>query len=641
MTAAGKIGKFSFMWFMLIAFILGSYVWMPSISSVASQEQDTFPKWSQVELEFNGPELLGMGDPNPFNILVDVDFTGPSSQVYTIPAFFDGDGVGGMDGNVWKARFSPDETGNWTYLTTSEEEILNSLSGGFQVNDIPGCQSTLPNGLPDFTCTGRLNFVGEHYLRFANGDYWLKGGANEPEDFLVPGVNAGFSSKQAAIDYLANKGINSIYLMLDNIDGDRKNIWPWVGETQAEAKLNHERFDVARLAEWEDTFEMILERGLVLHIVFEDDSAWTGFNREMYYREMVARFGHFNGLYWNLAEEYNEVYSANQIKGYAQILSDLDAYDHPLTVHQQGSLSNWEPFLGDPLFDLTSFQTSSEPQNPAAADWFERVEDSTKNIPVAFDESTRLLTAAERDKFRHVAWSIYAGGANYEVYTRLGSSGYAEYEQMFADIGRAKKFLNGLEYWKMRPRNDLLPSGEGYVFTEVGETYLVYLPGGGLIALDISAVANKFDASWFNPRDGSVIEIGRVFGGGVESFDAPDINDWVLLLSADHSTPPVIYSNPDTHAMQGEIYYYQVQAAGEPPPVFRLLQAPVSMTVEPGMGLIEWMPSTSGEFQVEILAENKAGSDTQQFTLGVLPQPVEEDVVYFPLISKRSGISSQ
>ena len=619
---------------------MGSYVWMPSISSVASQEQDTFPKWSKVKLEFNGPELLGMGDPNPFNIPVDVVFTGPSSQAYTIPAFFDGDGVGGMDGNVWKARFSPDETGNWTYLTSSEQEILNGLSGGFQVNDIPGCQATLPNGLPDFTCAGRLNFVGEHYLRFANGDYWLKGGANEPEDFLVPGVNAGFSSKQAAIDYLANEGINSIYLMLDNIDGDRKNIWPWVGETQAEAKLNHERFDVARLAEWEDNFEMIQERGLVLHIVFEDDSAWTGFNREMYYREMVARFGHFNGLYWNLAEEYNEVYSANQIKDHAQILSDLDAYDHPLTVHQQGSLSNWEPFLGDPRFDLTSFQTSSDPQHPAAVDWFQRVEDSAKNIPVAFDESTRLLTAAERDKFRHVAWSIYAGGANYEVYTRLGSSGYAEYEQMFADIGRARKFLNGLEYWKMRPRNDLLTSGEGYVFTEVGETYLVYLPGGGSIALDISAVGNKFDASWFNPRDGSVIEFGPVFGGEVEAFDAPETNDWVLLLSADHSTPPVIYSIPDTHDVQGEIYYYQVQASGEPEPLFRLLQAPPIMTVEPGTGLIEWLPSSSGEFQVEILAENKAGSDTQQFSLEVVPLPVEEDIIYFPLISKRSGISS-
>ena len=131
-----------------------------------------------------------------------------------------------------------------------------------------------------------------------------------------------------------------------------------------------------------------------------------------------------------------------------------------------------------------------------------------------------------------------------------------------------------------------------------------------------------------------------MFGGGLESFDAPDTNDWVLLLSADHSTPPVIYSNPDTHAVQGEIYSYQVQASGEPEPLFRLQQAPPSMTVEPGTGLIEWLPSSSGEFQVEILAENKAGSDTQQFSLEVYPQPVEEDIIYFPLISKRSGISS-
>jgi hypothetical protein len=37
---------------------------------------------------------------------------------------------------------------------------------------------------------------------------------------------------------------------------------------------------------------------------------------------MVARFGHHNGLYWDLAEEYNEVYTADQMKTFAQLLRD-------------------------------------------------------------------------------------------------------------------------------------------------------------------------------------------------------------------------------------------------------------------------------------------------------------------------------
>ena len=607
-------------------------------STASSKELATYPVWSKVELEFIGPASQGLGEPNPFQISMQVDFTGPSSQVYTIPAFYDGDGAGGLNGNIWKVRFSPDEEGDWTYLTSSGEISLNGLSGSFQVSGNSGCQSTLSNGLPDFSCTGRLEYVGDHFLQFSNGEYWLKGGANEPEDFLVPGVNAGFSSKEAAIDFLANKGINSIYLMLDNIDGDRQNIWPWIGATQAEAKQNHERFDVTRLAGWEDTFEMIQDRGLVLHIVFEDDSAWTGFNRQLYYREMIARFGHFNGLYWNLAEEYNEVYSASEIKSYAQIFSDLDAYNHPLTVHQQGGLSNWEPFLGDSNFDLTSFQTESTPQNDAAIDWYQNVEDSGRIVPVAFDESTRLLSASERDLFRHIAWSIYTGGANYETYTRLGSAGYPEYEQIFADIGRARELLSGLDFWKMRPRNDLLTSGEGYVLAEEGKTYLVFLPTGGSISVNLSVYENNYYASWFNPRDGSFIEDSEVTGGGEEMFNAPDEEDWALLLTADQSnpsTPPQITSKPILNAQEGEMYHYLVQASGEPAPQFKLIIAPSGMTINAGTGLIQWLPVISGEYQVMVRAENTGGTDSQTYTIDVSPQPVQEaEFYYFPLISR-------
>ena len=626
-TYSGFIRKRTWIgWSIIISLVL-SLVIISSVVSVHSQELDTFPKWSKVEIEFTGPYSLGMGSPNPFQIEMDVTFTGPTGQIFTVPGFYDGDGAGSLDGDIWKVRFSPNTAGAWTYLTSSTEGSLNNLNGTFQVSDTNGCQTKTSGGLPNFACVGRLEYTGEHYLKFTEGPYWLKGGVNEPEDFLGPGVNAGFGSKFAAVDYLAGTGINSMYLMLTNVDGDRQNLWPWVGYTQEEAKLNHERFDVAKLEDWENTFTYIQQKGLVLHIVFEDDSAWTGFNRSMYYHEIVARFGHHNGLYWNLAEEYNEVYSAAQMKDYAQILSDFDAYDHPITVHQQGGLSNWDPFVGDSRFDLTSFQTGEplpigdSPQNSPAVDWFNKVEKSSRTIPVAFDESTRNLTSDERDMFRHIAWSIYTGGANFEVFTRLSGSSYLDFDLILEDLVRARKYIDDLSFWEIRPNNELLLSGDGYVFTQLGETYLVYLPDGGSISLDLSGSDSVFDAEWFNPRSGAIQSIGYVSGGASHGFSAPDSLDWVLLLNIDQSSPPQIISTPPTQGTVGQLYLYDVDSNGFPVPTFELINAPQGMTINPTSGLIEWIPVTNGEFLVDIQAENAAGSDSQEFTIVVAHPP--------------------
>ena len=620
-TSSGFSRKKTWIGRSIIILIVLSLVIISSDVSVHSQGLVTFPKWSKVEIQFTGPSSLGMGSPNPFQIEMDVTFTGPTSQIFTVPGFYDGDGAGGLDGDIWKVRFSPNTAGTWTYLTSSTEGSLNGLNGTFLVSNTSGCQTTMPGGLLNFACVGRLEYTGEHYLKFTEGPYWLKGGVNEPEDFLVPEVNAGFGSKFAAVDYLAGTGINSMYLMLTNVDGDRRNLWPWVGNTQDEAKLNHERFDVAKLEDWENTFTYIQQKGLVLHIVFEDDSAWTGFNRSMYYREIVARFGHHNGLYWNLAEEYNEAYSADQMKDYAQILSNLDPYDHPITVHQQGGLNNWDPFVGDSRFDLTSFQTGNSSQNGPAVDWFTKVENSSRTIPVAFDESTRNLTTAERDMFRHIAWSIYTGGANFEVYTRLLGSSYLDFDLILEDLARARKYIDDLSFWEMRPKNELLLSGEGYVFTQLDETYLVYLLDGGSISLILSGSESIFDAEWFNPRSGAIQSIGYVFGGAPYAFSAPDSLDWVLLLNVDQLSPPQIISTPPTQGTVDQLYLYDVDVNGFPMPTFNFVSTPLGMTINPTSGLIEWVPASNGEYVVDVQAENAAGSDSQKFTLMVVQPP--------------------
>jgi hypothetical protein len=195
----------------------------------------TFKPWTKVEIILLGPDSDGM-DPesNPFEKEVDVEFTSPSGQTYIVPAFFDGDGAGGMSGNIWKVRFSPETPGDWRFETSSQEVKLNSYVGVFEVLVPSECEDA-GDELQDLSCFGRLEHTGGHYLQFQNGDYWIKAGVDDPENFIGSALGD-WDAKKSAIDYLSSKGVNSIYVITNNIEGDRNDTWPWVGDTPAQAR---------------------------------------------------------------------------------------------------------------------------------------------------------------------------------------------------------------------------------------------------------------------------------------------------------------------------------------------------------------------------------------------------------------------
>ncbi len=79
------------------------------------------------------------------------------------------------------------------------------------------------------------------------------------------------------------------------------------------------------------------------------------------------------------------------------------------------------------------------------------------------------------------------------------------------------------------PGNDLASSG--YCLANPGVEYLVYLPEGGEVNIDLSASSEKFNVEWFNPTNGEVIKTSAVIGGTKHSFVSPFNGDAVLYLS--------------------------------------------------------------------------------------------------------------
>ena len=496
----------------------------------------SFAKWSTVELAFTGPDSQARGTPNPFAIPFDVVFTDPDGKQYRVAGFYDGDGSGGENGNVWKVRFSAPIEGTWEYSTVSPEGRLDARTGWFVVTGIPAAAK-------GFWKWGRLEYTGTpqngiRYLKFRDGPYWLKAGCDDPENFLGRYRNYNtLAKRKAAVDYLAQRGINSLYIMTHNIDGDDRDVWPWLGGTAKEAKANSgkdARFDIAKLQQWRELFDHMQTRGVVPYLILEDDSAWNRYDHERYWREIIARFGYLPALVFNLGEEHNENYRLRDSLAMARRFKEPDPYGHPLGIHNVNRAS--DEYVDSRQVDLTSIQTGQPGRPPAvrfavehnriAVEWIKRCRSRGRRVLVVnFDEGRPELD-------RRSWWSAYLGGGVWEAHVpEPYDRPHSAWQTTWTQLGGTRRFIESLPFWEMQPRNDLVTGGNAFCLAQPPEAYALYLPGGGTISVDL-APNTRYSCAWWNPANG---QDGRFqnehdVAGGRQSFTAPAKGDWALRV---------------------------------------------------------------------------------------------------------------
>jgi len=80
--------------------------------------------------------------------------------------------------------------------------------------------------------------------------------------------------------------------------------WAWIDPYE------RTRYDCSKLDQWEIVFDHMDRLGIMLHVVTQEtenellpDNGYTGVMRKLYYRELIARFGHHLAVTWNLGEE--------------------------------------------------------------------------------------------------------------------------------------------------------------------------------------------------------------------------------------------------------------------------------------------------------------------------------------------------
>jgi hypothetical protein len=105
------------------------------------------------------------------------------------------------------------------------------------------------------------------------------------------------------------------------------------------------------------------------------------------------------------------------------------------------------------------------------------------------------------------------------------------WEAIRKNLGYARSYAQRMDLAGAVPHGDLVESEPiGYCLAKPGSQYLVFVPGGGSVTLDLSAVTGSLNVEWFNPATGVATPAGTVTGGPLRTLTAPFSGAAVLFL---------------------------------------------------------------------------------------------------------------
>lgn len=581
----------------------------------------TLAVWHPITLTVTGPFAREDGEVNPFlDYRMTVVFS-HREHTYVIPGYFAADGdaaeTSAHEGDQWRAHFSPDRPGVWTYRVSFLEGPNVAVSPGegkprTPIHGVSGQINVEPakDDAPGFLAKGRLQYIGQRYLRFAgDGSWFLKAGADSPENLLAyrdfdgtyhadggslktwaphaKDWREGDPSWQngkgkgliGALNYLANEGQNVFSFLTYNAGGDGKDVWPHISH-EPSPEEGRVRFDVSKLDQWNIVFTHAQRLGLYLHFKTQEtendnEEVWAldggnvGTERRLYYRELVARFGHHLALNWNLGEENTQ--TTEQQNAMISAFREFDAYGHPIVLHTypEEKILKYEPLLGlRKGLTGVSVQTGWSKVHQHTLYWIQRSENTGHRWVVASDEvgpadigvppdpdypDHEVGKITQADIRREVLWgNLMAGGAGVEYYfgyklpqNDLNAQDWRSRHRMWGYNRIALRFFHDyLPFARMESADSLLIEGSGYVFADPGTIYAVYLSeDSDPPLLDLKGFPGAYRVSWYNPRQESDLLSGSV--KQVQSDDLVPVSiglpperdgDWVALVERDNPT---------------------------------------------------------------------------------------------------------
>jgi hypothetical protein len=243
--------------------------------------------------------------------------------------------------------------------------------------------------------------------------------------------------------------------------------------------------------------------------------------QEAYVRKVIDTVNDLDNVLYEIANE-----STGSAKWQYHMIRFIKAYEskkpkqHPVHMSGAGAITN-DHLRGSPAdgIDPMRERGSHYLVNPPAADG--------KHVVIA--DTDHFGWNKHRDdpaKGRAWAWKNFTRGNNASLIIPLPNQpGWNEARRA---LGDTRSFASRIDLAAMTPRNEL--ASTKCCLANPGREYLVYLPDGGKVTMDLSAAKGALCAEWSNPITGKTPKAATTLGGGRRNFTAPFEGDAVLYI---------------------------------------------------------------------------------------------------------------
>ncbi len=306
------------------------------------------------------------------------------------------------------------------------------------------------------------------------------------------------------------------------------------------------------------------------------DNGDTGVERSLYYRELIARFGHHLALNWNLGEENGALGDPNQNTAQriamAQYFYDHDPYHHHIVIHN-GKEPN--DLLGDKSkltgYSLQTSQPDFSRVHPETVKWVNLSVDAGKPWVVACDEPGDAQHALVPDKDdpthdnarRNGLWgNLLGGGGGNEWYfgyahdhSDLTCQDFRSRDLWWDQCRIALEYFDNrtIPFWEMDPNDAMVSGAKSWAMAKKAGDVLVYAPVGGTVTVDLSSWPETlYSVEFFDPRTGNAAVGKAVSGGANVQLNAPapfDTEFVAHIFLAEDNTPPTTPSDIGAEAL--------------------------------------------------------------------------------------------
>jgi Protein of unknown function (DUF4038)/Domain of unknown function (DUF5060)/Putative collagen-binding domain of a collagenase len=460
------------------------------------------------------------------------------------------------DGSTFRIRFMAPEAAEYKYTVTYKQGSFERTSQG-TFRAVEAHKGGIIRVDPDYPWHFIWEGTGEHYFFNGTTAYWLVGWRDDRVIQYTVGRLHRLKVNRLRVTIAGREAMTFFGepLMIGPSWTPLIAAWPAQNaEDPFHPGFDYSRFNLPYWQKFDRMLQYARDNDMIISLVLDMNDgrvhpAAGSEDERRFIRYAIARFAPFSSITWDMGDDLDSYRDEKWTHDTGMFIQQEDPYKHLETSHP--AVSNDHQDRASSWFGFTSYQEWSRNQHALMLASRKLQEKTGRIIPQTNEEygyedhypHWASPGSDSADALRRTAWDIAMAGA----YGTAGESARRgtniwpdtgggwlngrgdDTQTMFIGYGHMVDFFTSFEWWKTNPHDELV-SGGNYCLADAGKTYAVYLPHGGSVTVHLQP--GRYRAYWFSGVSGEMIDLPVVAGPEWTSPEAPDKDDWALLLRA-------------------------------------------------------------------------------------------------------------